>query len=99
MYHLGPARDRGVYDGLNVRLSSPEDSDLILCTGLFDDEKETAGDYRVLLEGARARNLPFICANPDVVVQRGTQLLYCAGAIARLYESLGGNVLNFGKPF
>ena len=99
LYHLGPERDGGVYEGLNVRLVPPDEAALILCTGLFDDENETPDDYRPMLELARDREILFICANPDVVVQRGEQLLFCAGALARLYETLGGNVLNFGKPY
>jgi HAD superfamily hydrolase (TIGR01459 family) len=99
LYHLGPERDRGVYEGLNVRLVDVAQAALILCTGLFDDDNETPDDYRPMLEAARTRGLLLVCANPDVVVQRGTQLLYCAGAIARLYAELGGKVLNFGKPY
>lgn len=99
LFHLGPERDNGVYEGLPLRLVKAEDADLVLCTGLFDDDHETPDDYRAMLEGFLKRKLVFICANPDIVVQRGEQLLYCAGAIARLYESMGGEVLNFGKPY
>jgi ribonucleotide monophosphatase NagD (HAD superfamily) len=51
-------------DGLDVELVSPEAAKAVLCTGLFDDETEQAEDYRTLLEGFKARDLPFICANP-----------------------------------
>jgi HAD superfamily hydrolase (TIGR01459 family) len=52
-----------------------------------------------MLEQFKARGLPFLCANPDVVVQRGDKLIYCAGAIARFYESMGGVVVYYGKPY
>ena len=71
----------------------------MLCTGFYDDDTETPDDYRAMLEGFKARSLPFLCANPDIVVQRGDKLIYCAGAIARLYESLGGEVVYYGKPY
>ena len=47
---------------------------------------------------ARERKLPLICANPDIVVERGDRLIYCAGAIAELYRELGGEVIFYGKP-
>jgi ribonucleotide monophosphatase NagD (HAD superfamily) len=46
----------------------------------------------------RSRNLPFICANPDIVVERGERLIWCAGALARDYALLGGRTLIAGKP-
>jgi ribonucleotide monophosphatase NagD (HAD superfamily) len=66
--------------------------------GLYDDDREGPEDYRVTLERMAARGLVMICANPDVVVQRGERLIYCAGAIARLYEEMGGTAVYFGKP-
>ena len=47
----------------------------------------------------RRRNLFMVCGNPDVVVERGDRLVYCAGAIADLYGSMGGEVLYAGKPY
>lgn len=98
IFHIGPERDRGVYEGLNVRIVGEGEAELVLATGLNDDEREGPDDYRTLLNGFMTRDLPLICANPDVVVQRGTRLIYCAGAIARLYEEMGGQALYFGKP-
>ena len=69
------------------------------CTGLVDDRRETADDYRDLLVAARDRTLPLVCANPDLVVHVGPDLLPCAGAIGALYESMGGEVFWAGKPF
>src|SRR5262249_50107965 len=60
---------------------------------------ETADDYRDLLATVRARQLFMVCANPDIVVERGDRLVYCAGAIADLYAHMGGEVLYAGKPY
>ena len=98
LFYLGPARDHPLFDGLNIELAEVNDAELVLCTGLYDDETETPDDYRELLEHFRLRGLPFLCANPDIVVQRGDKLIYCAGAIARLYETMGGEVVYYGKP-
>src|SRR5262249_19146821 len=68
-------------------------------TGLYDDETEAPDDYRPLLETFLTRKLPFLCANPDIVVQRGDRLIYCAGAIAKLYETMGGEAIYYGKPY
>ena len=75
-----------------------EEAEAIVCTGPFDDTREGPEDYRELWAKAMARRLPFICANPDLVVQRGEQLIFCAGALGKLYEELGGQVLYLGKP-
>jgi HAD superfamily hydrolase (TIGR01459 family) len=99
LFYLGPPRDNPLFEGLNLRLVPPEEAELVLCTGFYDDETETPEDYRGMLETFRARGLPFLCANPDIVVQRGDKLIYCAGAIARLYETMGGEALYFGKPY
>ena len=98
VHHVGPERDRGIFEGLDLNFGSVEDADYVICTGLFDDERETPEDYRVSLERMRARGLLFVCANPDLVVERGERLIYCAGAVADLYAQLGGEVLYAGKP-
>src|SRR5690606_14441053 len=82
--------------GVAVAISEAE---AIACTGLVDDRRETAEDYRERLEAARARRLPLVCANPDLVVHVGPDLLPCAGAIGALYEGMGGDVFWAGKPF
>lgn len=99
MFHLGPERDESLFAGLDVRRVPAEQASLVLNTGLFDDTTETPDDYADLLAGFRARNLPMICANPDIKVQRGTQIIYCAGALAEAYAKLGGEVIYTGKPF
>jgi HAD superfamily hydrolase (TIGR01459 family) len=98
MFWVGPERDNSIYRGLAPRISPLEEADYIVCTGLFDDETESAENYRAMLEQARARRLPLVCANPDIVVERGDRLIYCAGAIAELYRELGGEVIFYGKP-
>ncbi len=99
LFYLGPPRDNHLFEGLNIHLTRPEEAELVLCTGFYDDETETPDNYRAMLERFKACSLPFLCANPDIVVQRGDKLIYCAGAIARLYESLGGEVVYYGKPY
>ncbi|MGJ4941728.1 TIGR01459 family HAD-type hydrolase [Bradyrhizobium sp. HKCCYLS1011] len=98
LFWLGPERDGSIHRGLDPVLSSLEEADYIICTGLLDDETETAEDYRPMMLRARERKLPLICANPDIVVERGDRLIYCAGAIAELYRELGGEVTFYGKP-
>lgn len=70
----------------------------IICTGLLDDMTETPDDYRATLLGGIARDLPMLCANPDIIVDLGDKRIYCAGALAEAYEKLGGTVYYFGKP-
>lgn len=98
VFHIGPDRDLSIYDGLDVDLCEEPEASSVVCTGLFDDETETPDDYADLLQRLRARNLPFICANPDIVVERGDRLIWCAGALARDFSQLGGRTLISGKP-
>jgi HAD superfamily hydrolase (TIGR01459 family) len=98
VFWLGPERDNSIYRGLDPPLAPLEQADYIICTGPFDDETETAEDYRDMMMQARERKLTLICANPDIVVERGDRLIYCAGAIAELYRELGGEVIFYGKP-
>lgn len=98
VFHIGPERDYSLYDGLDIELVEEFEASAVVCTGLFDDEIETPDDYAEMLRRLRARDLPFICANPDIVVERGHQLIWCAGALARDYGQLGGRTLVSGKP-
>ncbi|MRG56252.1 TIGR01459 family HAD-type hydrolase [Phyllobacterium sp. SYP-B3895] len=98
VFHLGPERDETLYDGLDVELVEEREADVVVCTGFFDDDTETPEDYADMLVRFRSRNLPFICANPDIVVERGDRLIWCAGALARDYGQLGGRTLIAGKP-
>jgi HAD superfamily hydrolase (TIGR01459 family) len=99
VFHLGPPRDLPVFAGLDVELTDAERADYVVCTGLFDDTRETPEDYRGLLARLKARECFFLCGNPDVVVERGDELVYCAGALADLYAGMGGEVLYAGKPY
>jgi HAD superfamily hydrolase (TIGR01459 family) len=98
VWAIGPDRDAALYAGLGLKLTGPEDAALICITGPYDDETETAEDYRERFEAILPRRLPLLCANPDIVVQRGDRLIPCAGALARLYADLGGEVRMAGKP-
>lgn len=98
IYHLGPDYDRGIFEGLDVKLGGLDEARTVVCTGLFEDEHETPEDYRARLAEIAARGLELICVNPDLVVERGTKVVYCAGALAQVYEQLGGRVLYAGKP-
>ncbi|WP_299360084.1 TIGR01459 family HAD-type hydrolase [uncultured Paracoccus sp.] len=104
LWHVGPDRDLGFF----TETADPRAADLvrvpmdqaegIVVTGPDDDLTETPEDYRERLAAAQARGLPLLCVNPDIVVDFGEQRLYCAGALAQLYEELGGESLYFGKP-
>ncbi|MBL4870799.1 MAG: TIGR01459 family HAD-type hydrolase [Robiginitomaculum sp.] len=97
-FKLGPERDDGLYTGLDLNFVELKDAKFISCTGLFDDENETPEDYQDLLADALARQLPLICANPDMRVKRGDKLIYCGGALAKKYEDMGGQTVYAGKP-
>jgi HAD superfamily hydrolase (TIGR01459 family) len=99
LLHIGPNRDQPLYWNLEATFTQNDDeAEAISCTGLVDDETETPDDYRERLQKLADRGLPMICANPDIVVERGDRLIWCAGALARLYEDLGGTVSILGKP-
>jgi HAD superfamily hydrolase (TIGR01459 family) len=103
--HIGPERDLTLFeaaverDGVRPKLASLEDAHYALCTGLRSDETETVDDYQAELRAMLSRGMAMICANPDIVIHRGDTLIYCAGALARRYEDLGGSVTYAGKPY
>jgi HAD superfamily hydrolase (TIGR01459 family) len=105
VHHIGPPRDLSLFEAAAAassqarpRLVALDGAEYVLCTGLFDDEREVPGDYDATLQAMLARRLPLVCANPDLVVQRGDKLIYCAGAIAQRYEEMGGPAVYAGKP-
>jgi HAD superfamily hydrolase (TIGR01459 family) len=104
LHHIGPARDLTLFDaveattGARPRLAGADEAAFVVCTGLFDDEVETPADYEDRLRAMAARGLPFLCANPDLIVHRGAKVVYCAGALARRYEEIGGSAIYAGKP-
>ncbi len=103
-YHLGPPRDNGLFEeagrrlGVPVRKVSPDEADYVVCTGLFEERAEVPSDYDARLAALKARGLVMLCANPDIVVAIGDDLVYCAGALAERYAAMGGKVRMFGKP-
>jgi HAD superfamily hydrolase (TIGR01459 family) len=98
VFHIGPARDFDLFEGLELEKVSEEAARAVVNTGLFHDDTETPADYADMLARLAARDLPMVCANPDIVVNRGDRLVYCAGALARDYVALGGEVRLAGKP-
>ncbi len=98
VFHLGPERDLPNYENLDLSLVKLDDAEMIVCTGPFEDTKETPGDYEQMFAEVSKRKLPFLCANPDIVVERGDQLVWCAGALAQVYERYGGETIYAGKP-
>jgi HAD superfamily hydrolase (TIGR01459 family) len=104
MRFIGPRRDLSLVDavtemtGRRPKMVGADEASYALCTGLFDDSKETPEDYENELRAMAARGITMICANPDIVVHRGAELIYCAGALARRYEEIGGRAIYAGKP-
>jgi HAD superfamily hydrolase (TIGR01459 family) len=99
IFHLGPERDLPIFKGIDVTRVEAKDAELVVCTGLFNDETETPEVYEGLLKDLARRKLVMLCANPDHLVERGHNLVYCAGALAHLYEEYGGEVIYAGKPY
>lgn len=107
VYHIGPDRDAGFfagvetedfYQGTDVKRVPLDQAEGMVCTGLVDDSTQTPEDYRALFLEAKSRGLKMLCANPDIVVDRGDQRIYCAGALAEAYRDMGGEAHYFGKP-
>ncbi len=95
---IGPDKDDALFEGLDVNFTSLEKAAFIVCTGLVDDQSETPEDYRPLLTIAAEKQLPMVCANPDIIVNWGGRRIWCAGALAEIYQGLGGDVIFGGKP-
>jgi HAD superfamily hydrolase (TIGR01459 family) len=98
VYHLGPERDRSVFDDTGLEIvADVAGAEFIVNTGP-DGLDDVVEDYADVLVAAAEKKLPMVCANPDFVVIRGEQIVVCAGAIAKRYEGLGGRVAYRGKP-
>lgn len=98
MFKIGPGDyDRPLWEGLGIEEAPLAEARFIGISGLNRDD-ETPADYAAILRAAKARDLELLCANPDIVVQFGDRMIWCAGAIARDYEALGGRVVMAGKP-
>ncbi len=99
VFYIGPQdRDAAFFDQSSAASVPMEKAEAVVATGLHNDRTETAEDYKGILEGALKRDLPFVCANPDLVVDVGHARFFCAGAIGDLYEKMGGTVYWAGKP-
>jgi HAD superfamily hydrolase (TIGR01450 family) len=98
VFLLGPDRDIAIIEGIGVTRVSADEADCVVCTGFFDDETETPEDYTDMLKAFQARDIPMICANPDLIVERGHKMIPCAGAMAAYYDQLGGKTRIAGKP-
>ena len=98
-YHLGPNKDRDLFKEMDIVLHKKEECNEIICTGLTSDEDEKIEDYKNILEYFKKKKIPLVCANPDEVVNRGSKIVFCAGALANRYEEMGGLVKYFGKPY
>jgi len=96
-YHLGPERDNAVFYRIKKNKTSLEKCSFILCTGLLNNQEDNLDYYKNLLKDHTSKKL--ICTNPDLTVHRGNVEEYCAGSVAKIFESLGGEVIYFGKPY
>jgi HAD superfamily hydrolase (TIGR01459 family) len=99
VFHIGPPRDHGMLDGLDLeKVERVRDATFILNTGPWGWE-ETPDNYEARLREAKSRDLPMVCANPDLVVLHQGRLMICAGTLADRYEKMGGRVAWHGKPY
>ena len=97
--HIGPDKDADLSQGLGMDMVALEAAHVVLFSGMYDDMNETPDDYESLLTEMQARALPMIYPNPDRTVMVGDKIIYCAGAVAELYETMGGEVIWLGKPY
>jgi HAD superfamily hydrolase (TIGR01459 family) len=98
LLHIGPPRDFRLFDGLEAPRVAAAQAQYVLCTGPDSDELEGVEAYGEVFGGLVRRGVELICANPDLVVQRGDKLYLCAGSLGAYYERLGGEVVYAGKP-
>ncbi len=107
LWHLGPGKDEDLFgvipdwlqDQPPIERVELDEAEGIICTGPFNEFNETPEDYRGRFLSAKARGLTMLCANPDLMVDFGDTRIPCAGALAELYAEMGGEVLQFGKPY
>ncbi|AQX27708.1 MULTISPECIES: TIGR01459 family HAD-type hydrolase [unclassified Bartonella] len=98
VFFIGPKRDLVLLEGLSCELVKEWEASAIVCSGFLEDLEATPNAYEEMFHRLRERNLPFICANPDIIVHFGSQEIWCAGSLAHLYQKLGGEVRIAGKP-
>ncbi|MEQ9520642.1 MAG: TIGR01459 family HAD-type hydrolase [Parvibaculum sp.] len=97
-WHIGPEKNSLTFEGLELEEVSEGEAEFVLCTALFDDEVETPEDYADILARLKSRDMELVCANPDIIVDRGEKQVFCGGSIAEAYVRLGGRAHYFGKP-
>ena len=97
-FHIGPPKDFDLFsDFEKFKKKEINESDFLLCTGLFEDHFEDLGYYKILLEQHIDKKM--ICTNPDLIVDKGDKRELCAGSVAMVFEKMGGEVVYFGKPY
>jgi HAD superfamily hydrolase (TIGR01459 family) len=97
--HIGPPRDNDVFAGLPfVEVNDAAQADFIINTGPVDFA-EKMEDFEEVLQAGAALERPMLCANPDLLVRVGEDLVICGGMLAQRYEALGGTVFYYGKPY
>ena len=97
-YHVGPPRDFDLFKSFEkMKLNNIENSEYIICTGLFDEHDNDLNYYKKLFEKSLKKKM--ICTNPDLIVDRGDTRELCAGSVAMVFEKMGGEVIYFGKPY
>ncbi|MDC6483338.1 TIGR01459 family HAD-type hydrolase [Candidatus Pelagibacter sp.] len=97
-YHIGPPKDFDLFqDFKNYKSDKIDESEYLLCTGLFDDQDKDLKYYKDLLE--KYTNKKMVCTNPDLIVDKGNRRELCAGSVAMIFEKMGGEVIYFGKPY
>tara|TARA_B100000131_G_scaffold201943_1_gene194006 strand:+ start:819 stop:1634 length:816 start_codon:yes stop_codon:yes gene_type:complete len=97
-YHIGPPRDFDLFKSFeNLKVNNINDSEYLLCSGLFENHEEDLNYYKNFLSDHIDKKM--ICTNPDLVVDRGEQREFCAGSIAKIFEEINGEVIYFGKPY
>jgi len=97
-YHVGPPRDFDLFqDFKNYKSDKIDESEYLLCTGLFDEHDKDLKYYKNLLE--KHTNKKMVCTNPDLIVDKGNRRELCAGSVAMIFEKMGGEVIYFGKPY
>jgi len=105
VWHVGPPKDLTFFSEMapdlpaaDIELVPLTEAEGIVATDLFDNLHEQPDEYYGRLLMAREAGLPMLCANPDLMVDYGDKRVWCAGALAKMYEEMGGTALYFGKP-
>ncbi|RZO62510.1 MAG: TIGR01459 family HAD-type hydrolase [Candidatus Pelagibacterales bacterium] len=97
-FHIGPPKDFDLFkDFQENKTNIIEESEYLLCTGLFDFEENNLDYYSKFLNKYVDKKL--ICTNPDLIVHRGSKEEYCAGSVAKIFQNIGGSVIYYGKPY